>query len=97
MSQVKTHNEWEYVGDVWVDSGTIVIGDPCYLRKETHPIQDWDSFVELVHEAGSPKIMSLPNGTTLIQPGRGDGIYPVEVKRTRHGDVAEARIVFVDE
>src|SRR5438094_830384 len=93
----KIHSEWEYIGDVWVDTGSILIGDPCNLTADNNPISDEDAFIELLDQEKWPDSINFANGTILVQAGFGDGIYPVEIKRTHHGDVAEARIVFIDE
>lgn len=38
---------WEEVGEVWVDSGSIMVGDPCYTHGQdaSHAVEDWDDFL----------------------------------------------------
>ena len=41
------YDDWQKVGDVWVDSGTIAVGDPCYTAgpDATTPVKSWDDFL----------------------------------------------------
>lgn len=55
--------EYEFAGDASVDSGTIHIGDPCYLSEGKGPYQNWREFCTLVE----PK-MILPDPDNFELP-----------------------------
>jgi hypothetical protein len=81
---------WERIGVVGVDSGTIVIHDPCYSEG----ISDLP-FPE------KPAQVLFDNGATgravHLVSGLGDWIYPVFVRRTAEGDIAEVRVLFIND
>jgi hypothetical protein len=107
---------WKKVGVVAVDSGTIWLGDPCYVlhREPTPPDlgKDWQDFsrrtFEREEKAGTPGVAQFQRhhseegycqgwealGVT-VSTGYGDGVYPVEVRRSEDGRIAEVRIVFI--
>ena len=94
--------KWTKVGTVGVDAGMVWIGDPCYLSREAvdgysvydtpRPIpSQWDQFCSWL--TGEPTQVH-PVGM-VIRSGYGDGEYPVSVRRTDDGHVAEMRVVFI--
>ena len=70
----------EQIGKVWVDSGTIVVCDPCYLEsKGRSSLINVDDaiFAKLVD---TPTIQVGGEGSGLavaVRSGHGDGHYPV--------------------
>lgn len=69
------------LGHIGIDSGTVFIGDPCYLRNEVNPddISDaiqkaWDkniSYASMKHYLGHEGL------GIVCTSGDGDGTYPV--------------------
>lgn len=89
--------EWELVGEAGVDSGQILIGDPCYFLPE-------EKYQELldIHKKDKWKspTVELPYHMTcgiVTSTGYGDGGYNVYIKRNAEGRVMEAKIVFIEE
>lgn len=110
ISSLEPEGEWVKVGDVAVDTGMVLIGDPCNLLDqpgcELKPLaKNWPEFVSLIEE---PNMLfqrfEVENGrcdrATIVSSGRGDGVYPVYVKiiehESGHDMVTEARIFFDD-
>lgn len=81
---------WEGLGHVGVDSGTLWIGDPCYLSGGKGPMQNWSSFCEQINSKVSAV---FPEGTMVGGFG-GDGCFPVVIRRNKQGVVVEVRIRF---
>jgi hypothetical protein len=88
VSQTTTH-------EVGVDSGTIWIGDPCYLVGLTR--EDWEAAVEAVHAKNADpdlqNVSELRNGQ-WISTLYGDGSYEVTVERNEHGRPVRVTIDF---
>lgn len=90
----------EYIGDVWVDSGTVWIGDPCYvISKEANNSPDtWSEYCDLVSDKfDGPERFTQPFGPGIgleIQTTWGDGSYPVHVERNDDGKITKAIIDF---
>ena len=93
----------ELVGIVGVDSGTMYIGDPCYISddKRLHSDAGWSMFCEEVlftkqfEESGNTEI---GRGLAVVtDTAYGDGSYPVYVTKTSKGRTASVTIVFTDE
>ncbi len=92
--------KWQKVGEIGVDAGLCMVGDPCYVsynNHKTHPIHNWKTFCNQLND----DVTQLKNGLArvalgiVVESGRGDGIYPVYIKRNgRKGRVAELKVVF---
>lgn len=90
-------SKWETVGQVCVDSGTIVICDPCHLDKS-----DIDEQIE-IYCSGSDTTRQLNvagdegdiESGVLLSTGYGDGFYDVEIRKSPEGRIAELRIKFM--
>lgn len=90
--------EYKEIGFITVDSGCVMVGDPCYegpVKKELDKFWDslsWnsDSSIALVpHKKGH-------QGKAIVISGfGGDGAYPVFVKE-KNGKIQEIKIVFED-
>lgn len=86
-------SDWTKVGQVYVDGGYVVIGDPWNLPNDG----EWyERIVPLDNESGE-----VHPGIVAVKTGFGDGIYEVQVRYEEvpgWGErVAEMRIVFIDE
>lgn len=90
---------WKKIGQVGVDAGCVMIGDPCYLLDpETGQVRfdyeadvcgvDWSTHRQLAHRWGGGA------RAVLVKSGFGDGIYDVEAL-IQDGTVLEVRIRFV--
>lgn len=101
------NSEWEYVGTLGVDSGQMMLCDPCYIKKD---------FANEYGEGGNPMSYSGACNATLsnqgfgfltntsgnysinlafvTSSGYGDGSYPVYIKRDGNR-IAEMKIVFI--
>ena len=77
--------KWEEVGQFTVDSGTILLGNPCYLLNDEE-INDWDDFID---EISNRDFTKSKFGIIISQD---DGIYDVSVRRNEDGEIAEIRI-----
>tara|TARA_B100000676_G_scaffold281493_1_gene306599 strand:- start:922 stop:1200 length:279 start_codon:yes stop_codon:yes gene_type:complete len=89
-------DEWEMIGFCPVDSGQIMLVDPCYVLADNNTKDEkLNQFyrdiceVTLSSEQAGPWELGCATST-----GWGDGSYPVYVKR-EGGRVAEVRIVFM--
>jgi hypothetical protein len=96
--------DWKLAGTVGVDAGLLWLGDPCYCVTpdcDSHPAKTWTEFCEhlgKIEKDGVAQWGFVPGGDGLgvsVSTGYGDGEYPVYVKRTRGGRVAEVRVVFI--
>jgi hypothetical protein len=49
----------EKLGSVWVDTATLLVGDPCQFIREPGeaPLLDWDRYVELFDEQGTTHVV----------------------------------------
>jgi len=98
---MKTKQEEILIGKVGVDSGCLMVGDPCYLDS------DWnneDYSKEVCSDWGLHKQLKGKNGylkAVLFSAGFGDGVYNVYATIKDCGDwgkrVSEVRIKLIDE
>jgi len=77
------NNEWNEIGKVWVDSGQIVIVDPCKVLTQS----------EYKKNIVINKPIEFKGGLVTTGWG-GDGNFPVYVKKNDNGLVTEMKIVF---
>lgn len=72
--------EWKKIGVVGVDSGCILLSDPCY--RDQKDIQDW---LEVLEKTDFPTKVQLnydmghEGAGVIVSSGLGDGCYDVEV------------------
>jgi len=85
---------WEYVGDVAVDSGQLLLIDPGYDRPSLEAIR-----LSLAADQAAEVPLSEHQLHTAVtcSSGWGDGRYPVFIRRAPDGAVAELNIVFIEE
>ena len=101
----QTSSYWEQVGEVGVDAGLIWLGDPCYIigKEADHRWDEWSDFCNDMDQDNWPDTkqfnfrMGHAGLGVTVSTGYGDGLYPVEVKRTSKGRIAEVRLVFIEE
>lgn len=91
----------QLLGYIDVDSGSVWIGDPCYLVRD----EDWKAlskqyikaldkhevYVAIPHKKGHPG-MGIMAGTLY-----GDGSYPVYAEFQKNGGIKSITINFEDE
>ena len=98
--------KWKKIGEVGVDSGTLIIGDPSYLLDENWSCEDydkelisgdWDLFKQIYHDNRSLKAV-------ILSSGFGDGVYTVLAKIKDYGTkgqkderIKEIKIKLIDD
>nr|WP_263327860.1 DUF4241 domain-containing protein [Neobacillus sp. Marseille-Q6967] len=82
----------EIVGRVAVDSGQLLITDPCYLEKKSNE----SLYEEVCKKTTSPKRLGqVLNGLAFAtSSGYGDGIYDVFAEKDEEGRVISIEIRF---
>jgi len=89
----------EIVGQVSVDAGIVMVGDPCYYLHGKNPDQfgsTWTKFCSILDKKQLDKKMAVELGqqdAVVVRAGYGDGVYPVQVKREANR-IKELRIKF---
>ena len=105
--------KWTKVGEVGVDAGLMMIGDPCYSvdsDANTWATGEWTDFCSKLFESeefdknqavGIPFKMGHGGAAVVTSTGFGDGVYDVFVKYSNEGDwgrrIAEAKVVFISD
>jgi hypothetical protein len=94
----------EQVAAIGVDSGLIMIADPCYhVHADEFPTclgRSWGEFIDTVHDNEKDEVTRLwfnkgHDGLgAVIRPTGGDGTYPVYVERNSEGEVRRVIIDF---
>jgi hypothetical protein len=90
-------SKWVKIGDCAVDSGTLMIVDPCYVLPDKEGVvanKDSYTYEKFLNDIGSDKfkqILASGIGGTgvLSSTGFGDGCYPVFAKVVDEGDWGE--------
>lgn len=101
-------NEWKTIGLVGVDSGCLMIGDPCYLDDDT----DWNPelydkwIVEGMCRNDKQAIQideMCPAQAVAFSSGFGDGVYEVRALYRNYGSkmfpdrrIKEVRIICIN-
>lgn len=107
MERVQTLDTSDLIlaGAVTVDSGQILLGDPCYLDTWESKYENFDDYKT---KAGEYSYLGAANATlsengfgeigegsaVVVSSGYGDGYYPVYVKRNEEGRIVMAVIDF---
>lgn len=84
------------IGFVYVDSGTVWIGDPCYVLGEdaSHGVKTWSDFCDKV-SFDTDFREPLGEGVGIsLQAGYGDGAYPVFIERNSEGVISRLIVDF---
>lgn len=99
--------ERKLVGHVVVDSGLMMVGDPCYTMpddcssdKKTH---DWPTFCAALPD-DYPTIaqpFDQENAAVVVSSGFGDGYYPVYVEISDEGEwgkrIKSITVLFIED
>ncbi len=98
-------SDWKKVGEVPVDSGQMMLCDPCYLKDWVHE-ESWDGENEefknkFSYNGASQKTLSENVGVigklaAVSSTGWGDGSYPVYVVEMSGGHRIAAMMVVFD-
>jgi len=88
----------------YVDSGTLILADPCYILGEfaTNGVDDWQAFCDKIGPKSEfqRNMASQPLGAgicTLVSTGYGDGVYRVTVEKNSEGRVKKMTVTFIDD
>lgn len=87
--------DWEYVGDVAVDSAKLLLIDPCYDRPTAEALELALRAADLPCAEVALSEVQLHTAFVCCS-GMGDGVYPVFVRLSELGEVAEMRVVFLE-
>lgn len=92
----------ENVGTVYVDSGCIMVGDPCYTATNdaSSRVEKWGEFSDRIFDDKNKRAsgVSEPVGTGIglvVDSGYGDGSYPVTITRNSEGRIASVTVTFI--
>lgn len=98
--------EWKTIGYVGVDSGSLMIGDPCYLDDDTYWNPElYDKWIcGRLCEDGvkSVEIDELcMHQAVAFESGYGDGVYEVKALIKDCGDfgkrIKEVRVILIED
>jgi hypothetical protein len=83
-------SKWETIGYIGVDSGTVMVGDPCYVV----PDEIWSDWCHEFDRNGGHdnRMAEMDDGYLAITTPHGDGSYPVKARRNNRGQIVELRI-----
>jgi hypothetical protein len=102
MPRVEGNDMKKHLGAVFVDSGLIWIGDPCYTLPADashNPGDDWDQFVAELGKSDTPREPTMKNFKGIgvcSSTGYGDGSYPVTADVV-DGRVRSITVVFISD
>ena len=84
----------ELVGNIGVDSGTIMIVDPCYVKhhKALTNGDNSDLLVDALKSASNGPIKVFDGVITHTRGG--DGLFPVYATKNKEGRVTKLEIIF---
>jgi hypothetical protein len=82
---------WVTIGHIGVDSGTVMVGDPCYVV----PDDLWSDWCKEFEEKEHQHASEMEPGYFAVTTAHGDGSYPVEAKYDANGRVTEIRVKFI--
>lgn len=80
--------KWETIGHFGVDSGTVMVGDPCYVV----PDENWSDWCMEFERNEHQRVAEMDAGYFAITTPHGDGSYPVKARRNDYGQIVEIRI-----
>ena len=100
---------WESVGYFVTDKGMMWLGCPHpFIEGDENPKdvgENWETFTQNVQEKMDPtgcvaqfRRDDGENGLgVVVSTGFGDGMYPVQIRRSPEGEIAELRVLFIRE
>lgn len=90
---------FEFAGVVGVDSGQLMITDPCYVVDDCFTEKDYED--ECIHTDKTTQLWTGAAGRFRCDSGFGDGEYNVFVKVEDHGDwgkrIAAVAVIMIDD
>ena len=101
--------QWKQIGTVGVDSGTLMIGDPCYLDDEgdwnPELYKEWICGGLCKNETQAVQIQELcMNQAVAFSSGFGDGVYPVFARIKNYGTkdrpdrrISQVKVVLIED
>lgn len=81
----------ECIGTVGVDSGMLMITDPCYVKDSTQEKCE-EIYKTIDNEFNSGQILNT--FAVALKTAHGDGMYDVLAKRDEHGRITKIEILF---
>ena len=85
------------IGECSVDSGQILIADPCYvLREDGRAFPSFDDFCDTLQNENFPRFRAFGGLGVVVTSGHGDGGFPV-VADIVDGVVHSVKITFIKE
>lgn len=104
MEKNSNSENWITIGKVAVDSGTLMISDPCYIVGKEWSEEDYEKYIV---NGMTEKYISIPFGqghdgkAVIFESGFGDGVYEVKALIKNFGNfgkrVKEIRIVLIED
>lgn len=98
--------EWRSIGFIGVDSGQMMLVDPCYVLADdsgrSRPTYE-DLLAQYDYTKPDPGAImwEIPGGAVVAHSGFGDGEYEVLIREVDAGlwgkRVAEMKIIFIDD
>jgi len=104
IARLKGEEEWKLIGNVGVDSGTLMVGDPCYFMDDSWTKKDYDR--ELIDDGFDMfKQLNFELGHdgkgVIFSSGLGDGVYQVWALIKNYEDwgrrVKEVKIILIED
>ena len=104
MSIFETDEGWKQVGKIPVDSGQVMITDPCYLgdfENDNYSSDQWDSEAEIEFSYSGACRRTIKDGVGQVtflavasSTAYGDGMYPVYAKYDHQGRIVQLAVDF---
>lgn len=78
-AQTESKTKVKLLGYFWVDSGTVSIGDPCYLSGRENPFKAWGAFCDKMFGKDTLIVGEEEGAGTQVtfRTPDGDGKFPV--------------------
>jgi hypothetical protein len=95
-----------YLGEIGIDTGTCLIGDPLYTRSiPEDPAQEWEDPRNRIDVGGPESSIAkrfpihpdLCQSVMTVWTGMGDGSYPVHARVSPDGRVVSVTVQFLAE
>jgi len=95
----KTIENAELIGHVGVDSGTVMIGDPCYTLPDDASQRDetartWEVLCSKTDYSKQVQELFGDGMGLIVSSGYGDGYYPVYAERNEEGRILRILVDF---
>lgn len=80
-------SQWEKIGETGVDSGQLVIIDPCHIMGE----KEYDTMIANRFQGNRCDPTQYKDGV-ILNTANGDGTYEVFAKKAKDGSIYELKI-----